>query len=66
MIQGKTKPAGCESQGGLHRLMQRKILTCLGGVRICDTLLMFAAVTASWAACSWVLHLGYLIAKGLL
>ena len=67
MIRGMKRPAGGWSLGGhVHRLMQHVIVTELGSARICDVALLALAVAASWALCSGVLHLGYLLAKGLI
>lgn len=67
MTQGKKMPAGVGSRGGhVHALMHREIVTQLGAFRVCDVLLLATSVTLAWAVCSGVLHLGYLIAKGLI
>ena len=67
MRQGKKMPAGVGSKGGLVReVLHHEIVTQLGAFRLCDVLLLAAAVTLAWAVCSGVLHVGYLIAKGLL
>lgn len=67
MMQGKKMPAGVGSKGGLvHEILHHEIVTQLGTFRPVDVLLLWAAVLTAYAVCSGVLHVGYLIAKGML
>lgn len=67
MTQGKKMPAGVGSRGGLVReILHHEIVTQLGTFRPVDVLLLGAAALTAYAVCSGVLHLGYLIAKGML